>query len=95
LPGKRSASRYICGKVIVATKESELPQLDELYRRRNKNGLNGLQMLSSNEIREFEPNAAGIRGIRVPSTGIVDYAKVADKYAELITSRGGINLLVA
>jgi L-2-hydroxyglutarate oxidase len=79
----------ICGKVIVATRESELPQLDELYRRGNKNGLRGLRMLTPNEIREFEPYATGIRGIRVPNTGIVDYAKVAEKYAELIASRGG------
>jgi (S)-2-hydroxyglutarate dehydrogenase len=79
----------ICGKVIVATKESELPQLDELYRRGNKNGLNGLRMLTLNEIREFEPYATGISGIRVPNTGVVDYAKVAEKYAELIAGRGG------
>lgn len=83
----------ICGKVIVATKESELPQLDELYRRGNKNGLNGLRMVTPNEIREIEPYAAGIRGIQVPSTGIVDYAKVAEKYAELIATRGGTILL--
>jgi L-2-hydroxyglutarate oxidase len=46
-------------------------------------------MLTANEIREFEPYASGIRGIHVPNTGIVDYAKVAQKYAELIASRGG------
>jgi L-2-hydroxyglutarate oxidase len=79
----------ICGKVIVATEESELPQLGELYRRGNENGLKGLRMLTPNEIREFEPYAAGIRGIHIPDTGIVDYAKVAEKYAELIVSRGG------
>jgi L-2-hydroxyglutarate oxidase len=79
----------ICGKVIVATAESELPQLNELYMRGSKNGLKGLQMLTANEIREFEPYATGIRGIRVPSTGIVDYAKVTEKYAALISSRGG------
>src|SRR5271168_3214481 len=79
----------LCGKVIVATKESELPQLDELYRRGSKNGLSGLRMLTANEIREIEPYATGIRGIHVPNTGIVDYAKVAEKYAELIASRGG------
>src|SRR5450631_836928 len=79
----------ICGKVIVATSESELPQLDELYRRGTGNGLKGLQLLSVEEIHEFEPHAAGIRGIRVPGTGIVDYGKVAEKFAELITRRGG------
>jgi (S)-2-hydroxyglutarate dehydrogenase len=79
----------MCGKVIVATTPSELPGLDELYRRGNQNGLNGLQMLTTGEIKEFEPYATGIRGIRVPGTGIVDYVKVAEKYAELIESRGG------
>jgi L-2-hydroxyglutarate oxidase len=79
----------ICGKVIVATAESELSQLDELYWRGNKNGLKGLRVLSPNEIREFEPYATGIRGIHVPSTGIVNYARVAEKYTALIASRGG------
>jgi L-2-hydroxyglutarate oxidase len=79
----------ICGKVIVATAENELPRLDELYRRGNGNGLTGLQMLTAEEIREIEPHAASIRGIRVPSTGIVDYGKVAEKYAEHIVERGG------
>jgi (S)-2-hydroxyglutarate dehydrogenase len=79
----------ICGKVIVATAEKELPQLDELYRRGQQNGLTGLRMLTADEIREFEPYATGIRGILVPGTGIVDYAKVAEKYAELIVNRGG------
>jgi L-2-hydroxyglutarate oxidase LhgO len=79
----------ICGKVIVATKESELPRLDELYKRGSANGLRGLRMLTAREILEFEPYATGIRGIHVPSTGIVSYAKVAEKYAELIMNRGG------
>jgi L-2-hydroxyglutarate oxidase len=86
---ENSVSYDICGKVIVATQESELPQLGELYRRGNENGLKGLRMLTPNEIREFEPYAAGIRGIHVPETGIVDYAKVAEKYAELIANFGG------
>jgi L-2-hydroxyglutarate oxidase len=80
----------ICGKVIVATEERELPRLDELYRRGMQNGLQGLRMLNAEEIRELEPHAAGIRGIHVPETGIVDYAKVAERYAELIVQRGGL-----
>jgi L-2-hydroxyglutarate oxidase len=79
----------ICGKLIVATMDSELPRLDELYKRGTTNGLRGLRMLTAREILEFEPYATGIRGIRVPSTGIVSYAKVAEKYAELIVNRGG------
>jgi L-2-hydroxyglutarate oxidase LhgO len=79
----------ICGKVIVATTDSELPQLEELYRRGNENGLSGLRMLSACEITEIEPYATGIRGIHVPTTGIVDYSKVAERYSELIMFRGG------
>jgi L-2-hydroxyglutarate oxidase len=79
----------ICGKLIVATSQAELPALDELFRRGQENGLKGLRLLSGDEIREIEPYASGIRGILVPGTGIVDYAAVSAKYANLIISRGG------
>jgi len=79
----------ICGKVIVATSQNENVQLDELHRRGIANGLKGLRMLTGDEIREREPHASGIRGIHVPSTGIVDYKTVARKYAELIERAGG------
>ncbi len=79
----------ICGKVIVATSQNESVRLDEIYSRGIANGLNGLRMLTGDEIRELEPHASGIRGIHVPSTGIVDYGTVARKYAELIERRGG------
>jgi L-2-hydroxyglutarate oxidase LhgO len=82
-----------CGKVIVSTREEEIAQLEELYRRGIGNGLRGLRMLRAEEIREFEPHAAGIRGLHVPSTAIVDYRQVAEKYAELIRNRGGEVLL--
>jgi L-2-hydroxyglutarate oxidase len=82
-----------CGKVIVATSASELPRLEELYRRGNENRLKGLQILTAAQIREIEPHAAGIRGIHVPGTSIVDYCKVAEKYADLITFNGGTILL--
>lgn len=74
----------ICGKVIVATSQEESLRLDEIYHRGIANGLNGLRMLKGSEIQELEPYASGIRGIHVPSTGIVDYGVVARKYAELI-----------
>jgi L-2-hydroxyglutarate oxidase len=82
-----------CGKVIVATAESELPRLEELYRRGNANGLKGLRMLMAEQIREIEPHASGIRGIHVPGTSIVDYRRVAEKFGELITRNGGTILL--
>jgi L-2-hydroxyglutarate oxidase LhgO len=79
----------ICGKVIVATDEPELPALDELMQRGRANGVPGLRLLGAEEIRELEPHAAGIRGIHAPGTGITDFRLVAEKYAELINSSGG------
>jgi L-2-hydroxyglutarate oxidase LhgO len=80
----------ICGKVIVATVEEDIPRLEELYARGQRNGLQGLRMLRSEEIREIEPYAAGVRGIHIPGAGIVDYAQVSTKYAEIITASGGV-----
>ncbi len=85
----------ICGKVIVATEESELPALEELLRRGNANGVPGLRELTPEQIRELEPHASGIRGIHVPGTGITDYRMVAEKYAELIRAAGGQLLMKA
>lgn len=79
----------VCGKIVVATDESELPALAELMRRGQANGLTGLRELDAAQIREIEPNSAGIRAIYVPSTGIADYKRVAQKYAELIALAGG------
>lgn len=83
----------LCGKIIVATSQDEIPRLEELYRRGTENGLAGLKMISTQEILELEPHSTGIRGIHVPSTGIVDYGRVTGKYAELIVARGGEVLL--
>jgi (S)-2-hydroxyglutarate dehydrogenase len=78
-----------CGKVVVATREDELPRLDELERRGQANGLSGLQRLRGEEIREREPHAAGIAALWVPETGIVDYPGVARAYGRRIEARGG------
>jgi (S)-2-hydroxyglutarate dehydrogenase len=79
----------VCGKVIVATREEELPQLEELHRRGEANGLTGLRFVTSDELREIEPRARGVRALFIPSTGITDYALVCEKYAELIAARSG------
>lgn len=79
----------LCGKIIVATNEKELPLLQNLFIRGEQNGLTNLKMLSGSELREYEPHVAGIAGIAVPQTGIVDYKKVAEKYADRIKSFGG------
>jgi (S)-2-hydroxyglutarate dehydrogenase len=79
----------ICGKLIVATDKSELPRIEELYRRGIANGGSNLRIITGEEIKEIEPHASGICGIHVPGTGITDYSLVAQKYAEMIRLLGG------
>jgi len=78
-----------CGKIVVATDESELPRLDNLWERGNANGLKGLRRLTPEQIREIEPHAAGRAAIHVPQEGIVDYPAVCQKLGELIRQKGG------
>lgn len=87
----------LCGKVVVATDKSELGRLRDLFDRGRENGLEGLEMLDQARLKEIEPHLAGIQGIRVPQTGIVNYKQVCQKLAEIITQRGGeihLNTLV-
>ena len=79
----------LCGKIIVATDEAELPLLQNLFIRGQQNGLQNMKMLSKEELKEYEPHVAGIKGIAVPQTGIVDYKKVAAKYGLLFQNQGG------
>ena len=64
-----------CGKVVVATSEEELSSLEMIANRAVENGVS-FERLNSDQIRELEPNAAGIAGLHVPETGIVDYSAV-------------------
>jgi L-2-hydroxyglutarate oxidase len=77
-----------CGKVVVATREKEIPSLDELERRGRANGIHGMRRLNPLELREYEPHTAGIEGLFVPVTGIVDYVQVTEKYAEVVQNSG-------
>jgi L-2-hydroxyglutarate oxidase len=79
-----------CGKIVVATREEEIPALDELERRGIANGLAGLERLSAAGVKEHEPHVAGIAGLYVPQTGIVDYVEVTNAYAQVVREGGGI-----
>lgn len=79
----------LCGKVIVALDESELPRLAELYQRGLSNGVQGLEMVGPERLKELEPFAAGIKAIYSPNTGIIDYVQVARSYAREIQQQGG------
>ena len=82
-------SHNVCGKVVVATNEDERPRLEELRIRGEANGLTGLRLIGSEELRELEPHASGLQALLVPSTGVTDYALVCEKYAQLIVASGG------
>jgi L-2-hydroxyglutarate oxidase len=79
----------LCGKIVVATKQEEVPQLDMLYTRGQQNGLGGLRKMSLAELREIEPHVNGVAGMFVPQTGIIDYKEVTDKYASKFQALGG------
>ncbi len=78
----------LCGKIIIATSEDQIPALHSLYERGKANGLTGLELLNRERMIEIEPHVAGIKGIKVPQTGIVDFKKVAVKYSEKIQQAG-------
>lgn len=75
----------ICGKIIVAANENELPALQNILERGRQNGLENLKELDADELKDYEPNVKGIKGIHVPQTGIIDFKEVADKmYSNLV-----------
>ena len=78
----------ICGKVIVALDDSEVPALDRLFERGRANGVH-CTMIDSERLRELEPHAAGVRAIHVAETGIVDYRQVCERLAQRVREREG------
>ncbi len=79
----------ICGKVIVATHESELIRLENIYKRGIENQLQGIKIIGPEELKEHEPHVAGIKGIYVPQTGIIDYTELGRSYLKNIELKGG------
>lgn len=78
-----------CGKVVVATQDSELPALAELERRGQANGLEGLRRLDAAQVREREPHVAAVAGLLVPQTGIADYPQVVRTMGQHVEAAGG------
>jgi len=84
----------LCGKIIVATEESELAHMNKVFANGLANGVEGIELIDAQRIKEIEPHCQGIAGIWVPCTGIIDYADVAKKYVELIhTKNNGCKVL--
>ena len=78
----------ICGKVIVAVSEPELPHLERILQRGHENGVR-CEMIGPQRLKELEPHTPGLRAIHVPEAGIVNFQAVARKLEELIRARGG------
>jgi L-2-hydroxyglutarate oxidase len=79
-----------CGKVVVATEPDELEALAELERRGQANGLAGMRRLGPEELRDHEPHVAGLAGLWVPETGIVDYKQVTQAFQRRVAAAGGL-----
>ncbi len=78
----------LTGKIVVASTEEQKPLLQNLYVRGQENGLDGIKKITLEEMREHEPHVAGVEGLWVPQTGIVDYRQVAAKLAVINESKG-------
>lgn len=72
-------SHDVCGKVVVATSESELSRLEGIMATGQANGLDGIKKLSADEVKEFEPFVECIAGLWVPQTGIIDFVGATEK----------------
>jgi L-2-hydroxyglutarate oxidase len=86
---EHSIAHEICGKLVVATSEEEVPRLRDLEQRGTQNGLQGLRWMKPEEFHEIEPHAGGVAALRVPQEGIADYPKVAETLVRIIRSNGG------
>ena len=84
----------ICGKIIVATSEKELPGLERIFNNGIQNSIEGIQKIGPAEIKQIEPFCSGFAGIKVPSTGIIDFMAVANKLAELIQKQNPNNKIL-
>ena len=85
----------ICGKLVVAVNEAEVPRLRALYERGTANGLEGMRLLNREQMREIEPHVGGLEALAVPQEGIVDYAKVSEGLQKEIEDKGGSVVLKA
>lgn len=86
---QHGVAHEICGKLVVAANEEQVPRLRDLESRGQQNGLQGLSWLGPEQMREIEPNVGGVAALRVPQEGIVDYPQVCRTMRMLIEQRGG------
>jgi L-2-hydroxyglutarate oxidase len=86
---KNQINHEVCGKIVVASDDREIGLLDNLADRGAKNGLEGLKFLSTEELKQREPNVRAKKALLVPEEGIVDYKQVMHVMAQYIINSGG------
>jgi L-2-hydroxyglutarate oxidase len=86
--GQHAIPHEVCGKLVVATEESEIPRLQAIEERGRANGLEGLCRLEPGQMRDIEPHVGGVAALRVPQEGIVDYTAVCATLVSLLAARG-------
>lgn len=77
----------VCGKVVVATDESELPFMEKIFNNGIANNTEGIRKITGDEVREIEPECVGIAGIHVPCTGIINFVQATNRFAELAIAK--------
>ena len=81
---EHSIDHDICGKIILATDDSEIPALNRIFQRGQENKIEGIELIGPDKFREVEPYTEGVQAIWVPVTGIINYTQLTQKFAELI-----------
>lgn len=89
----RNISYDECGKIVIASSNSEIASLDRIQDRAERNRVDGLRRVGPEEIREIEPHAQGVAGLYSPHTAITDFPTVAGAFAEDVVAAGGRLLL--
>ena len=84
---ENNIAHEVCGKLVVAANQEEVPRLHDLFERGKQNGLEGLELLGREQMREIEPHAAGVAAVRVPQEGIADYPAVCSTLAGKVNGR--------
>ena len=79
-----------CGKLIMASREEELPRIETLFERGKANGVEGLEMVGPERIAEIEPHVSAIKALWSPATAIVDFSAITREYARQFGDAGGV-----
>lgn len=91
---KYGVAHDVCGKIVVATEDKELPHMEKIFNNGVANNTEGIEKIGADKIREIEPHVVGIAGIWVPCTGIIDFVGATNKMAELVVAKQPLNKVV-